>query len=107
MRLDPVYPEITLHFLAEARFSLGDYDGAVAALERRLERNPDSPTSYALLASCYGHLGRFAEGRAAWEQTLRLDPNFSIERRRKVLPFKSPAEFERRVEGLRRAGVAA
>ena len=28
MRLDPVYPEITLYFLAEARFSLGEYDRA-------------------------------------------------------------------------------
>ena len=41
MRLDPVYPEITLHFLAEARFSLGDFNEAIAALKRRLERNPD------------------------------------------------------------------
>jgi TolB-like protein/class 3 adenylate cyclase len=105
MRLDPVYPEITLHFLAEARFSLGDFEGAVEALKRRLERNSDSATSYALLASCYGHLGRIAEGRAAWEQTLRIDPNFSIERRRVILPFRNPAEFELRVEGLQRAGV--
>ena len=106
MRLDPLYPEVTLYFLAEASFSLGDFDAAVAALKRRLERNPDSPTSYALLASCYGHLGRAAEARAAWEQTLRLDPNFSIERRRQILPFKDPADFERRVEGLRKADVA-
>jgi adenylate cyclase len=105
MRLDPVYPEITLHFLAEARFSLGDFNEAIAALKRRLERNPDSATSYALLASCYGHVGRIAEGRAAWEQTLRIDPNFSIERRRRILPYKNPADLEFRVEGLRRAGI--
>ena len=106
MRLDPVYPEITLYFLAEARFSLGEYDRAVAALKLRLERNPDSATSYALLASCYGHLGRVAEARAAWGQTLKIDPAFSIERRRQILPFRDPADFERRVEGLRKAGVA-
>ena len=107
MRLDPVYPEITLYFLAEARFSLGDFEQAIAALKQRLQRNPNSATTYALLASCYGHLGRISEGRAAWEQTLRTDPNFSIERRRRILPFKNPADFERRVEGLRMAGVAA
>jgi adenylate cyclase len=105
MRLDPVYPEITLYFLAEARFSLGNFDGAVEALKLRLERNPDSATSYALLASCCGHLGRIAEGREAWEQTLRIDPNFSIERRREILPFKNRADFELRVEGLRKAAA--
>jgi adenylate cyclase len=105
MRLDPVYPEITLYFLAEARFSLGDFEQAVAALKQRLERNPDSATSYALLASCYGHLGRMTECRAAWDQALRIEPNFSIERRRRILPFRNPADFERRIEGLRKAGL--
>ena len=53
--------DIALYFLAEARISLGQFDAAVAALKQRLERNPNSETSYALLASCYGHLGRIAE----------------------------------------------
>jgi adenylate cyclase len=42
---------------------------------------------------------------AAWDEALRLDPNFSIERRRQILPFT--ADFERRLEGLRKAGAAA
>ena len=62
MRLDPLYPDMALYFLAEARISLGQFDEAVTALKQRLERNPNSATSYALLASCYGHLGRIAEG---------------------------------------------
>ena len=105
MRLDPLYPELSLHFLAEARFSLGQFDEAVMALKQRLERNPDSATSYALLASCYGHLGRIAESRAAWAEVMRISPNFSIERQRRILPFKNPDDFERRVEGLRLAGL--
>jgi len=28
-----------------------------------------------------------------------------MERRRRVLPFRNPADFERRVEGLRKGGV--
>jgi len=105
MRLDPLYPELSLHFLAEARFSLGQFDEAVTALKRRLERNPDSATSYALLASCYGHLSRIAESRAAWAEVMRISPSFSIERQRRILPFKNPDDFERRVEGLRLAGL--
>ena len=105
MRLDPFYKDIVLYFLAEARISLGQFDEAVAALKLRLERNPNSETSYALIASCYGQLGRFEEARAAWAEVLRIAPNFSIERRRHVLPFKNPDDFERRIEGMRKAGL--
>ena len=105
MRLDPLYPEIALYFVAEAHFALGEFAAAVAALERRLERNPNSETSYALLASCFGHQARFEEARAAWAKALKIDPSYSIERRRSILPFKNPQYFEQRVEGLRRAGL--
>ncbi len=104
-RLDPHFPEAVFHFLAEAHISLGQFDEAVAVLKRRLERNPESWTGYALLASCFGHLGLLDEGRAALAQLLRLNPDFSIERRRRILPFKNPADFERRVEGLRKVGL--
>ena len=106
MQLDPMFPEIALQFLAEARFALGEYDLALEAIRNRLERNPESATAHALLASTYGHLGRSEEGRAAWEQVFRIDPGFSVERRRRVLPFRNPADFERRVDGLRKLGLA-
>ena len=60
-RLDPHYPDIALQFLADARFSLGEYEQAVVAIEKRLERNPQSETAYALLASCYME-GRLPRG---------------------------------------------
>jgi TolB-like protein/class 3 adenylate cyclase/Flp pilus assembly protein TadD len=104
-RLDPHYPSIALYFLAEAQTLLGRYEEAIASLRERLARDPNSETANALLASCYGHLGRFDEARAAWSEVMRLAPDFSIERRRRVLPFKDPAVFERRIEGLRKAGI--
>jgi adenylate cyclase len=105
MRLDPLYKDIALYFLAEARISLGQFDEAVTALKQRLARNPTSETSYALLASCYGHLGRIAEARTAWAEVMKIAPDFSIERRRRILPFKNPEVFERRLEGMRKAGI--
>ena len=105
MGLDPHYPDIVLYFLAEARISLGDYELAIAALKQRVERNPDSPTSYALLASSYGNLGRIEEGKVALAELFRIAPDFSVERRRRILPFKNPADFERRLEGFRKVGL--
>ena len=77
-----------------------------AALKARLARQPDSDVGRVLLAACYGHLGRVAEARAEWREALRINPDYPIEHRRKIVPYKNPADFERVVDGLRKAGVA-
>jgi cytochrome c-type biogenesis protein CcmH/NrfG len=74
-------------------------------LKERLTRNPATDVSRALLASSYGHLGRFDEARAAWQEVLQVNPNYSLEYRRKVLPYKNPEDFELVVDGLRKAGL--
>ena len=105
MRLDPFYPEFALYFSAQAQHSLGQFDAAVATLKRRLERNPRSETTYALLASCYGHLGQITESRLAWAEVMRIAPDFSVERRWRIIPFKNPDYLEHRIEGLLKAGL--
>ncbi|WP_095083944.1 adenylate/guanylate cyclase domain-containing protein [Mesorhizobium sophorae] len=103
--LNPYFPDVLLHFQALAAFHLGRYEEAVDLLQQRLARNATTDVSRALLAACYGHLSRFAEARAAWQEVLRLNPDYSLEYRRKVLPYKNPADFELVVDGLRKAGV--
>ena len=103
--LNPYFPDVLLHFQALALFQLGRYDEAVDLLLQRLARNPVTDVSRALLAASYGHLGRFDEARAAWQEVLRVNPDYSLEYRRKVLPYKNPADFELMVDGLRKAGV--
>jgi adenylate cyclase len=103
--LNPYFPDVLLHFQALAVFQLGRYEEAVELLKQRLSRNPVTDVSRALLASCYGHLGRSDEARAAWQDVLRVNPGYSLEYRRKVLPYKNPADFELVVDGLRKAGV--
>jgi adenylate cyclase len=104
--LDPYYPDIYLHFQAQAHFHLGRFETAIGYLKRRLIRNPDSDISRVLLAASYGHLGRADEAKAAWQELLRVNPAYSLEHRRKVLPYKNPADFEFMVEGLRKTRLA-
>ncbi|MGX5803382.1 adenylate/guanylate cyclase domain-containing protein [Bradyrhizobium sp. Arg314] len=103
--LNPYFPDVLLHFQASALFQLGRYEEAVDLLTQRLARNAVTDVSRALLAASYGRLGRFAEARAAWQEVLRVNPDYSLEYRRKVLPYKNPADFELMVDGLRKAGV--
>ncbi|MDM9622964.1 guanylyl cyclase [Rhizobium sp. AC44/96] len=103
--LNPYFPDVVLHFQAWALFQLARYEEAVELLLQRVSRNPVTDVSRALLAACYGHLGLFEAARATWQEVLRVNPDYSLEYRRKVLPFKDPADFDRVMEGLRKAGV--
>ncbi|MER9390984.1 MULTISPECIES: adenylate/guanylate cyclase domain-containing protein [unclassified Mesorhizobium] len=103
--LNPYFPDVLLHFQALASCQLGRYEEAVDLLLQRLARNAVTDVSRALLAACYGHLGRLEEAHAAWQDLLRVNPAYSLEHRRKVLPYKNPADFELMVEGLRKAGL--
>jgi adenylate cyclase len=105
MALDPYYPDMYLHFQAQAHFQLGRYETAIGILKRRLLRNPETDISRVLLAASYGHVGRIEEARAEWLDVFRVNPDYSLEHRRKVLPYKNPADFELVVDGLRKAGL--
>ncbi|ASY59072.1 adenylate/guanylate cyclase domain-containing protein [Sinorhizobium sp. CCBAU 05631] len=103
--LNPYFPDVLLHFQALASFHLGRYEQAVGLLKERLTRNPVTDVSRALLAASYGHLGRFDDARAAWQEVFRVNPDYSLEYRRKVLPYKNPDDFELVVDGLCKAGL--
>jgi adenylate cyclase len=107
MALDPYFPDIWLHFQAQVSYQLGRYPEAVDLLKRRILRNSETDASRALLAASYGQMGMTGEARAAWGELMRVNPAYSIEQRRKVLPYQNPDEFERFVEGLRKAGLPA
>ena len=105
MALDPYYPDIYLHFLAQAHFQLGRFEEAIGVLKRRIIRNPDTDISRVLLAASYGHLGRIDEAQAEWKEVFRVNPDYSLDHRRNILPYKNPADFELIVDGLRKAGL--
>ena len=84
---------------------MGRYSETVGLLKRRILRNPDTDASRVLLAASYGQMGLIEEAREAWREALRINPDYSLEHRRKVLPYKNPEDFEQVVEGLRKAGV--
>ena len=107
MRLDPQYPDAYLHILAQAYFQLDRFEEAAGLLKRRIIRKPDTDISRVLLAATYGYLGRVEEAKTQWADALAVNPNFSLEQRRRVLPYQDPADFERVVEGLQKAGIPA
>lgn len=104
-RLDPHFSDTIFHLRALACFQSGRYEDALTNLKRRLIRNPNTDVSNVLMAACYGHLGRAAEAQAAWREALRINPNYSVEHKRVLLPYKNAGDFEHVVDGLRKAGI--
>jgi len=105
LRLDPLYRDISLHTLAQAHYHNQDFDDAISILKLRLQRRPDSDISYALLAACYGMMGEIDQGKLAWSRVLQVNPEHSIVRRSKVLPYKYKEDRQYYLQGLSVLGV--
>lgn len=105
IRLDPLYPDMWLHFLGHAYFMKGDYETAARYLRERILRQPDTDLSRTMLASAYGHLGRVDEARRLWNEVFEVNPHYSLEQKERVLPYKDPSDWNRFVDGLKKAGL--
>jgi adenylate cyclase len=102
MALDPFCSDMTLHFQGQTLYQLGRHSDAAVVLKRRILRNPDTDASRVLLAAAYGQMGMIEAAREAWREALRVNPSYSLEQRRKVLPYKNPEDFDRVIEGCAR-----
>jgi adenylate cyclase len=105
LRLDPAF-DLWIHSLGRAQFALERYQEAEASFKRRLIRMPHSDITRAYLASLYGHTGRHEEARQLWRELMAINPKFSVDHLRRVMPFKTPATLDRLAEGFRKAGIA-
>jgi hypothetical protein len=74
-------------------------------IQAAILRSPETDASRVLLAACYGQMGLIDEAPEAWREALSINSAYSLEQRRNVLPYEHPADFERIVEGLRKAGL--
>jgi adenylate cyclase len=105
IRLNPIPPNWYLSHLAMAFRMTGRYEDALDVSKQALHLNPDDLSAHLSLAVTYGLLDRKAEAHEAAAEVLRIDPNFSIEYFAKTRPIKDPADRERLIGALRKAGL--
>jgi adenylate cyclase len=105
MRLNPHYPEYYPSILGFSYRLLGHYQEAIAAQKSALSRNPDFLSGHTVLAVLYSELGREEEARAEVAEMLRISPQFSLKVYGQRIPFKNPADLERYLAALRKAGL--
>jgi tetratricopeptide (TPR) repeat protein len=104
IRLNPLPLAQYFNQLAVAYRDSGQYEKAIEAAKKALQREPNTQFPYIHTAISYIRLGREEEARAAAAEVLRINPKFSLERYAQILPFIQPIA-DRVVEDLRRAGL--
>jgi adenylate cyclase len=101
-RLNPLRKDAYSDYLGLALFSAGRYREAARAFEVTAE-----PKFYdhVWLAATYAHLDDMHKAREHARHVLELAPEFTITRFARLEPYKSEADLEHWVGGLRKAGL--
>jgi adenylate cyclase len=89
--------------LALAYYLKGRYEDAIITLEPGLVRNPNSSWLYISLAAAYAQAGRKEDAKRSAEMAMKLHPFFEVES--SFTLFRNPADREKILEGLRKAGL--
>jgi adenylate cyclase len=89
-------------FLGVLHFIAGRYDEAII----NLSRSPDMPAwVHGYLAACYALMDQTDRAARQLAEVLRHAPDFSAIRFLEKEPFKQPADQQRLLDGLRKAGL--
>jgi adenylate cyclase len=78
---------------------------AIACAKQAIEFNPSFPDSHGILAAAAAHLGQTVEAQAELAEFVRLLPGLTLSDPRLIRPFRRPADRERFLAGLRKAGL--
>ncbi|HEV8711804.1 MAG TPA: tetratricopeptide repeat protein [Candidatus Binatia bacterium] len=105
MRLNPHYPPSYIEALGMAYHQAWRNEEAIATFKRLLVYNPNHMSAHLGLTCSYSDLGRYEEARAQAAEILRVSPNFTTEAWRRNQFWKDPAEMERHLNNLRKAGL--
>jgi adenylate cyclase len=105
IRLNPRQVGFFLTALQIAYRDVGRYEDAITTAKKILATNPNAVHLYFTLAFCFAELDQEEEAHAAVEKILQLQPSASLEWVQKTVPYANPADLERLVAGLRKAGL--
>jgi adenylate cyclase len=104
-RLNPIPPPHYYNFLALANRNNGQHEKAIELSKKILIGYPDHLLAYIILASSYSFLNRAEDAHKVVKEVLRIDPDFSLERWSKIIPYKHQETVDKIVEALRKAGL--
>ena len=104
-RLDPLHPPLWDFYTGRALFHLGRYEEALTWFEACSRRTPFLSNWRRHLAATLAQLGRLDEARAAMPDPALPQTYATISEIRRLDAYLETVEFDRFIEGLRKAGL--
>ncbi len=105
IRLNPFCPPTYFSVLGHAYRCAGQFEEAVSATKKALQRSPDNFFMHVNLTAVYSQMGQEKEARAEAAEVLRLNPKFSVDYHSKQNSYKDEKQTENLVNALRKAGL--
>ncbi|MGO4620525.1 SARP family transcriptional regulator [Ensifer sp. 2YAB10] len=98
--LNPIAPDEYFWTAAGASYSLGQYEQAIAYIERMRDPTPADRLS----AASWGMLGNKKKARQFVRKTFDVHPDFDLDKWMAIVPFREEWQRVHYCEGLRKAG---
>ena len=105
IRLNPNPTVNTLVIYGHALRMAGRFEEAVSVYKKAIQRTPDFIRAHIGLGATYSLMGREKEARAEAEEVLRINPKFSLDLFKTASPYKDPAEIDKVINAMRKAGL--
>ena len=113
MRRDPQTRATYLLTRGHALFGTKQYQQAMTTLEEAVHENPSDLRAYTVLIAAYGYLGMLENAKAAISKVQALHREIGLAPLSVSLlktppvhwPYRHPSDFERLLNGLRKASV--
>ena len=105
LRPNPIPPVQFLNVLSTAYRVAGQYDKAIEAAKKAVQRASNSQLAYLYLTAACALAGREEEAHAAAAEVLRINPKFSIERHAMGQGYRNQAHTDHYINALRKAGL--
>jgi adenylate cyclase len=104
MSLNPSYPNWYRNSLARVLMVLGEFDEALAFIERSLHIEPANLTSLISKAYIFGQIERLRDAEEVVNEVTLIAPNLRLKHVPGILMFDEVAIAQRIVDGLREVG---
>ncbi|WP_254695014.1 adenylate/guanylate cyclase domain-containing protein [Leisingera sp. NJS201] len=102
---NPFHPTYFHWFRGLALYMCREYRPSISEVNKAVGLFPGFPAPHRHLAACYAQLGDRAAAARECGRILGLEPEFSLARISKTMPFVRAADLEHYCDGLRRAGL--
>jgi tetratricopeptide (TPR) repeat protein len=102
IKLNPTPPNWYRENEGHVFYAQRRYDDAIRAFARATAKRP---YVYRFLAACYAQMGRLDEARTLVDQSLRLQPRFSLRVWATFEPYLHQTDLQHMLDGLRKAGL--